>query len=128
MAVTVEVAHGDGIASGACGVAVRGLEGAISLTQQEIHCALAACDGEVEMAIAVNVAYRHGYGEYADGVALGALERTVAVAQQDTYRARVEIGKGQIEIAVAVEVPRRQGIAAAGIVLSGPKGAVAVAQ
>src|SRR5262249_46457538 len=115
LAVADKISNRHGPGSGAGGIALRGLESAVPLAQQNadrVRGEIGHC--KVELAVTDEVPDRHRKGTPADNVvlggALGGLEGAVAIAQQDTQCVRAGVGNGKVGMTVAVEVPHRYSI------------------
>src|SRR5262249_39994936 len=135
-AIAVEVSRHDGIGIIADRVASRGLEGAIALAQPDGRRYRASnARGDVGDTVTVEVSDHQGGDRTHAGVALSGLEGAVALAPEDLqagiHAAEVaKVAHGEIEVAVAVEVPRCHAgrIGADGIALARPKGTLTISE
>ena len=102
LAVAVDVAD-DRV--GAVGQRRAGLEGAVAVAFQHF-----ALHQDVELAVAVEVAQGHVAVPPAVAGMLGRLERAVAVAPEHADRAVAVVDDRDVQLAVAVEVRRHNGL------------------
>src|SRR5262249_11745218 len=133
VAVAVEVPHHHRAGIGADGVVDRSLERAVATVQEYADVvAVIVGHGQVVQAVLIEVPCRHRAGIVAGSVAPGRDEGAVTVPQQHAHAVAqsIRVGHGEIEVAVAVEVPRRQrrGNGAHGERAASPEGPVPPSQ
>src|SRR5262249_27381633 len=105
--IAVEIPHGYRLRKSSRRVNLRSLEGTVAIAQEDTPRSPARCspvDGKYEVgnAVAIDIRHRHRVSPPANLVVVCGVEGAIAVAQENTDSARVPVGDGEIENAVAI--------------------------